>query len=88
MRLCVQLRYRLADVSLFAIALFMLIQKRSNLTANKKNVQFYGKQEIYYKKMSIGNHPYLCHCFNEYNQNHFWPAIYLIDRENAHTGVI
>ena len=30
----------------------------------------------------------LCHCFNEYNQNHFWPAIYSIDRENAHTGVI
>ena len=25
---------------------------------------------------------------NEYNQNHFWSAIYSIDRENAHTGVI
>ena len=38
--------------------------------------------------MSIGNHSKLCHCFNEYNQNHFRAAIYSIDRENVHTGVI
>ena len=38
--------------------------------------------------MNIGNHSQLCHYFNEYDQSHFWPAIYPTDQENKHTGAV